>query len=72
MDTRLIFGHVFYLPPYSPDFNPDEQVWNYLKHEELKSHQARTKDQLNTQVCHDTLVIANLEFTILLQNIPRI
>ena len=39
--------HVFYLPPYSPDFNPDEQVWNYLKHEELKSHQARTKDQLN-------------------------
>lgn len=40
--------HVFYLPPYSPDFNPDEQAWNYLKHEELKSHQARTKEQLNT------------------------
>ena len=39
--------HVFYLPPYSPDWNPDEQVWNYLKHEELKSHQARTKDELN-------------------------
>lgn len=37
----------FYLPPYSPDFNPDEQVWNYLKHEELKSHQAKTKDELN-------------------------
>jgi transposase len=40
--------HVFYLPPYSPDWNPDEQVWNYLKHEELKSHQAKTKDELNT------------------------
>ncbi len=39
--------HVFYLPPYSPDYNPDEQVWNYLKHEELKSHQARTRDELN-------------------------
>lgn len=39
--------HAFYLPPYSPDWNPDEQVWNYLKHEELKSHQARTKDELN-------------------------
>ena len=38
--------HVFYLPPYSPDFNPDEQVWNYLKNEELKSHQARTKDEI--------------------------
>jgi len=39
--------HIFYLPPYSPDFNPDEQVWNYLKHEELKGHQAKTKDQLD-------------------------
>lgn len=38
--------HVFHLPPYSPDWNPDEKVWNHLKHEELKSHQARTKDEL--------------------------
>ncbi len=38
--------HVFYLPPYSPDFNPDEEVWNYLKNEELKSHQAKTKDEI--------------------------
>lgn len=38
--------HVFHLPPYSPDFNPDEQVWNHLKHQELKSHQAITKKQL--------------------------
>jgi len=38
--------HVFYLPPYSPDFNPDEQVWNHLKHQELKGHQARTKKEL--------------------------
>lgn len=22
----------FYLPPYSIEFNPDEQVWNYVKH----------------------------------------
>ena len=38
--------HVFYLPPYSPDFNPDEKVWNHLKHQELKSHQARTKAEI--------------------------
>lgn len=38
--------HVFHLPKYSPDWNPDEKVWNYLKHEELKSHQAKTKDEL--------------------------
>ena len=39
--------HVFYLPSYSPDWNPDEQVWNHLKHQELKGHQARTKEELN-------------------------
>ena len=38
--------HVFYLPAYSPDWNPDEKVWNYLKHQELKSHQAKNNDEL--------------------------
>ncbi len=38
--------HVFYLPKYSPDWNPDEKVWNHLKHQELKSHQAKTKAEL--------------------------
>ena len=38
--------HVFYLPPYSPDWNPDEKVWNHLKCQELKSHQATTKEEL--------------------------
>ncbi len=43
MQKRL---HVFYLPPYSPDFNPDEKVWNHLKYQELKGHQAKTKAEL--------------------------
>jgi transposase len=38
--------HVFHLPKYSPDWNPDEKVWNHLKHQELKGHQARTKAEL--------------------------
>jgi len=38
--------HVFYLPARSPEFNPDEKVWNHLKNEELKSHQARNKNDL--------------------------
>lgn len=38
--------HVFHLPKYSPDWNPDEKVWNHLKHQELKGHQAKTKDEL--------------------------
>lgn len=38
--------HTFYLPKYSPDWNPDEKVWNHLKHQELASHQAKTKNEL--------------------------
>ena len=38
--------HVFNLPKYSPDWNPDEKVWNHLKHQELKGHQAKTKAEL--------------------------
>ena len=38
--------HLFHLPKYSPDWNPDEKVWNHLKHQELKGHQAKTKPEL--------------------------
>lgn len=38
--------HVFYLPRYSPDWNPDEKVWNHLKHQELKGHCAKTKQEM--------------------------
>ena len=38
--------HVFWLPPRSPEFNPDEKVWNHLKNQELKSHQAKNKREL--------------------------
>ena len=52
MTQRYIEGqrrlHVFHLPKYSPDWNPDEKVWNYLKHEELKGHQAKTKTELRS------------------------
>ena len=38
--------HVFHLPAYSPDWNTDEKVWNHLKHQELKGHQAKTKVEI--------------------------
>ena len=38
--------HVFHLPTYSPDWNPGEKVWNHLKHQELKGHQAMTKAEI--------------------------
>jgi transposase len=37
---------LFYLPTYSPELNPDEHVWGYLKRNKLKSHQARTLGEL--------------------------
>jgi transposase len=37
---------LFYLPTYSPDFNPDEGVWSHLKSQELKAHQATNKEDL--------------------------
>jgi hypothetical protein len=42
-------------PKYSPDWNPDEKVWNHLKHQELKGHQAKTKEELT--------VLANQKLT---------
>ena len=44
--------HVFNLPTYSPDWNPDEQVWNHLKNQELQGHQARTKAELSDLTSH--------------------
>jgi transposase len=48
--TAFIAGqrrlHVFHLPAYSPDWNPDEKVWNHLKHQELKGHQAKTREEM--------------------------
>ncbi len=41
--TRL---DVFYLPPRSPEFNPDEKVWWHLKTHSLRSHKAKTIPEL--------------------------
>jgi transposase len=61
--------HVFHLPKYSPDWNPDEKVWNHLKHQELKSHQAKTKDELQqlandklTQMSHNASLLRGIFF----------
>jgi len=38
--------HVFHLPPYSPDWNPDERACNHPENHELKAHQARCVPQM--------------------------
>lgn len=41
---------IYYLPTYSPDLNPDEKVWRYLKNVKLKAHQARNKKEFKPLV----------------------
>src|SRR3989344_4889468 len=41
---------IYYLPTYSPDLNPDEKVWKYLKNVKLKAHQARNKKEFKPLV----------------------
>lgn len=40
----------YFLPSYSPELNPDEKTWSYLKNKKLKAHQAQTKEQLRLLV----------------------
>jgi transposase len=37
---------LFYLPPYSPELNPDEQVWNHLKNHGVGKRPIAGPDQL--------------------------
>jgi len=36
--------HVFYFPPRTPEWNPDEQVWNHLKNLEMQGHRETSKE----------------------------
>jgi transposase len=41
---------IFYIPPYSPELNPDEKVWRHLKHVSLKNYNVQDKKQLTKLV----------------------
>lgn len=54
---------LFFIPSYSPDLNPKEKDWRYLKQHKLKSHMATNKDQLIS------LVLAKMRS---IQNHPKL
>jgi transposase len=39
---------VYFLPPYSPELNPDEQVWNELKNRTIERKSIKTKSLLRS------------------------
>jgi transposase len=41
---------VEFLPPYAPDLNPDEGVWNYLKNVELRNKSCSDLYQLHSEL----------------------
>lgn len=41
---------LFFLPPYSPELNPDEWVWKNVKHDHIGRIAARTLDELKKGV----------------------
>lgn len=48
---RKAGAHLLFLPPYSPDLNPIEQVFAKLKHF-LRAEAARSQDQLYDRIAH--------------------
>jgi len=51
-------ARLVYLPPYSPDFNPIEQVWSKVK-QILRSLKARTADALEAAVAEALAAITS-------------
>jgi transposase len=43
--------HLERLPSYAPDLNPDEGIWNYLKHVELKNLCCQDLPHLRRELC---------------------
>lgn len=56
---RAVGARLIYLSPYSPDFNPIENLWSKLK-SHLKSVEARTSDTLHDAI-RDGLKLVSLK-----------
>ena len=46
------FVHLEKLPAYAPDLNPDEGVWQHLKHVEMRNLCCRDLDHLSVEFNH--------------------
>lgn len=61
LDGKL---QLFFLPPYSPELNPDEQVWNYVKHHGVAKAALRGAKELKKYVKARLQSLQRLPWTI--------
>lgn len=55
---------LFYLPPYAPELNPDEQVWNYVKNHGVGRQGLRRSAELKQRVLSRLRLLQQLPWTI--------
>src|ERR1039457_5808925 len=55
---------LFFLPPYPQELNPDEQVWNYLKHHGVATAGLRSGKELRKYVLERLRSLQWLPWTI--------
>jgi transposase len=55
---------LFFLPPYSPELNPDEQVWNHVKHHGVAKAGLRNAKELRKYVLARLRSLQRLPWTI--------
>jgi len=55
---------LFFLPPYSPELNPDEQVWNYVKNHGVGKRGRYVASELKQQVLARLRSLQRLPWTI--------
>jgi len=55
---------LFFLPPYAPELNPDEQVWKYVKHHGVGRTALRAGQELKTFVMARLRSLQKLPWTV--------
>ena len=51
---------IVYLPPYSPELNPVERLWQYIKNNTIKNKVYNTLEELENVICN---FIKNLDIS---------
>ena len=51
--------YLFYLPPYTPEMNPIEQIWNEVRKDDFKNTLFTTLDKVVNKLCDSLIALSN-------------